>query len=100
LRKQRGEVREALADVERDPTLAPALLVLVKKAVLREQLREGAIAVLAVLAAAGAAAMARLLARARDVREVPGLVLRPGAAAFALYLGGAGAALVRAHGGG
>jgi tetratricopeptide (TPR) repeat protein len=100
LRKQRGEVREALADLERAPKLAPALFVAVKKAVLRERLREGAIAVVAVLAVAGAAAMARLVVRARDVREVPGLVLRPGAAAFALYLGGAGAALVRAHGGG
>ncbi len=100
LRKQRGEVREALAEVERDPTLAPALVGIVRRAVLRERIREAAFGVLGVLAAAGAAAIGRLVVRARDVREVPAQVLGPRAVAFGLYLGGAGAALVRVHGGG
>jgi tetratricopeptide (TPR) repeat protein len=100
LRRQRGEVREALAVMERDPTLAPALLALVRRAAVREHLRTGAIGVLGLLGAIGAASLARLAARARDVRDVPAQVLRPLAVAFALYLGGAGAVLVRVHGGG
>ncbi len=42
LRRDRGEVREALAEVERDPDLSPKLTELVRKAARREWLRANA----------------------------------------------------------
>lgn len=98
LRRQRGEIREALADVEREPDLSPVLTRTVRRAARREGLRALALGVLGVLAAIGAASLVRLAARARDVRDVPALVVRPAAVAFSLYLGGAAAILVRLHG--
>ncbi len=98
LRRQRGEIREALADVEREPDLSPALTRTVRRAARREGLRAGALAVLGVLAAIGAASLARLAVKARDLRDLPARVVRPAAVAFSLYLGGAAAILVRLHG--
>jgi len=46
----------------------------------------------------GLGGVARLALRARDVRAVPARVVRPAAVAFALYVGGASALLVRLHG--
>jgi tetratricopeptide (TPR) repeat protein len=100
LRRQRGEIREALAAVERDPDVSPALTLEVRRVARRERMRVAAIAVLSVLAAIGAASIAWLAKKARDVRDVPARVVRPAAVAFALYLGGAGALLVHFHGGG
>jgi hypothetical protein len=98
LRRQRGEIREALATMERDPGLNPALLAAVRRALRREQAGKAAMVLLGSLAAIGAASVALLLKRARDVRDVPSLLVRPLAVAFALYLGAAGAVLVRVHG--
>jgi hypothetical protein len=98
LRQQRGEIREALAVVDRDPLLSPAVTTAVRRADRRERTRVAATLVLGGLGALGAASLARLLARARDVRDVPGQILRPLVVAFALYVGGAGAVLVRLHG--
>ncbi len=98
LRRQRGEIREALAVVEGEPLLSPAVTAAVRRAMRREWMRAAAVVVLGGLLAIGAASLARLVAKARDVREVPALVVRPFAVAFALYLGGAGAVLVRLHG--
>jgi hypothetical protein len=99
LRRQRGEVREALAALERDPDLSPSLTAVVRRAARRVRLRAAALVVLGALAAIGGASLARLLARARDLRELPGQVVRPVAVAFSLYLGGAAAVVVRLHGG-
>src|SRR6185369_9587585 len=44
--------------------------------------------------------LALLGRRARDVRDLPGQVVRPLSVASSLYLGGAGAILVKLHGGG
>jgi tetratricopeptide (TPR) repeat protein len=98
LRQKRGEIREALATMERDPGLNPALLAAVRRALRRDQAGKAALALLGGLAAIGAASVAVLLRRARDVRDVPSLLVRPLAVAFALYLGAAGAVLVRIHG--
>ena len=98
LRRQRGEIREALADVERQPDLSPVLTRTVRRAAKREGLRTLALGVLGALGAIGVASLARLAAKARDLRDVPGLVVRPMAVAFSLYLGSAAAILVRLHG--
>lgn len=98
LRRERGEVREALRAAEVDPELSPALRVQLARLVRREQLRWAATATLAVLSLLGAGSAAVLASRARDVRDVPALLVRPLSLAFALYVGGAGALLVRAHG--
>ncbi len=100
LRRQRGEIREALAVVDRAPDVSPNLTVVVRRAWRREQARGAAFAVLGVLGAVGAAALVRLALAARDVRDLPGQVVRPSVVAFSLYLGGAGAVLVRLRGDG
>ena len=100
LRRERGEIGAALAAVERDPELSPTLTASMRRLGRRERLRVLAEAVLAVLAVVGLGSTALLAKRARDLRDVPALVVRPLALAFALYLGGAGAMLVRVHGGG
>jgi hypothetical protein len=99
LRRQRGEIGAALAEVDRDPDLSPAITKAVRRAARRERLRVAASVVLAALGAIGAASIARLMMQARDVRDLPRQIARPGAVAFALYLGGAGAILVHQRGG-
>jgi hypothetical protein len=99
LRRERGEIREVLAAVTREPGLLPALAEEVRRAALRERLQAIAEGVLAALAALGLLALGRLATRARDLRDLPALVVRPLVAAFAFYLGGAAAILARAHDG-
>jgi tetratricopeptide (TPR) repeat protein len=98
LRRERGEIGAALRMAERDPTLSPSLLAQLRRLVRRERLRLGAEVVLAALVLVGAASIARLAMKARDVRDLPSQLVRPIGVAFALYLGGAGAVLVRVHG--
>jgi hypothetical protein len=99
LRREQGRIREALADVARDPDLLPALTAEVRRAARRERLQAAAAVVLAAIAAIGIAAIARLAARSRDLRALPSLLVRPSATAFSLYVGGAAAVLARAHDG-
>ena len=98
LRRERGELREARRAADGDPSLSPALRAELARLVRRETLRTGAVATLVALAALGAIAIARLAARARDVRDLPSKLVSPIAVALALYLGGAGALIVRVHG--
>lgn len=98
LRRERGEVREALRAAEADPELSPALRAELARLVRRGWLRWVSTAWLAALGLVGAGSAAALALRARDVRDVPGKIVRPLSLAFALYVGGAGALLVRAHG--
>jgi hypothetical protein len=98
LRKQRGEIREAAADVARDPALSPAVTKAVRRALTRMRMRNAAAVALGVLAAVFVGSVAALVRKARDVRDVPGRLIRPFEVAFALYLGGASALLVRVHG--
>ncbi len=100
LRRQRGEVREALAVVERAPDVSPSLTAVVRRAWRRERMRGAAFGVLGVLGALGAAALGRLAFAARDVRDLPGQVAKPLVIGVSLYLGGAGAVLVRVRGDG
>ncbi|APR85211.1 Hypothetical protein A7982_10560 [Minicystis rosea] len=98
LRRERNELREARAAVDRDPELSPALTTQVRKLSRRETLRATATWWLAALGAVGLASIAWLAAKARDVRDLPARLVKPAGIAFALYLGGAGAVLVRLHG--
>ncbi|MFT3767081.1 MAG: hypothetical protein QM820_16410 [Minicystis sp.] len=98
LRRERGELREALAAVDRDPALSPALTAQIHKLARRETLRATATALLAALGVIGLASIAWLARRTRDVRDLPAKLIKPSGVAFALYLGGAGAVLVRVHG--
>jgi hypothetical protein len=100
LRKHRGEIREAAADVARDPALSPAVTKAVRRALARLQMRNAATVVLGALGAVFVGSIAALMRNARDVRDVPGRLIRPFEVAFALYLGGASALLVRVHGDG
>jgi hypothetical protein len=100
IHRARGELAEALAAVERDPGLSPALRAEIVRAVRREKLRWIALGVLGALAVVGAGSLALLARRSRDVRDLPGQVVRPLSVASSLYLGGAGAILVKLHGGG
>jgi tetratricopeptide (TPR) repeat protein len=98
LRRERGELREALAEIEREPGLSTAVAGAVHRAIVREKIRHVSFAILGALGLALAAAVARLARRTRDVRELPGLLVRPFAVAFTLYLGGVSSLLVRIHG--
>ena len=99
LRQERGELREALAVVERDPALSPAMTEKMRRLTRRERLRGLAALVLGGLGAVGMGSIATLAKRARDLRDLPALLVRPLGVAFALGLGGAGALLARAQGG-
>jgi tetratricopeptide (TPR) repeat protein len=98
LRRERGELREALAAVEREPSLSPELTRQLRTLWRREKLRAATTAWLAALALIGAGSVAWLAAKARDVRDLPARLVRPAGVALALYLGGAGAVLVHLHG--
>lgn len=100
LRRERGELREALRTAESQPELSPTLRANLRKLLRRELLRTTATALLAALAVIGLASIAWLAAKARDVRDLPARIVKPIGVALALYLGGAGAILVRVHGDG
>lgn len=98
LQRDRGDLRAALRVAEAEPDLSPTTTATLRKLVRRDTLRASAAALLAAIAIVGLGSIARLAARARDVRDLPALIVRPLAVAFALYLGGAGALLVHLHG--
>jgi hypothetical protein len=97
-RRQRGEIQQAAEDVAAAPDLSPNVNAAVRRALRRIQIRAGAFALLGVLAAAFVAAAARVAYRSRDLRRLPGRLVPASVVAFSLYLGGAAALLVRAHG--
>jgi tetratricopeptide (TPR) repeat protein len=98
LRRQRGEIVEAAAFVAVDPTLAPSVTAAVKREIRRSRLGTASTAILGALFVVFAASVARLAWVARDVRDLPGRIVPPFAVALGLYLGGAGALLVRTYG--
>lgn len=97
--RQVGNLTAALTAVERDPDLLPSLTREVHTEVRRVKIARGCLAILGLLAAAGVWGAARAAQRLGDARKLPPLLLGPGALAFALYLGAAGALFVRFHGG-
>ncbi|MFO0762185.1 MAG: hypothetical protein U0359_37445 [Byssovorax sp.] len=95
--RELGDLDAAVALSKRFPDLAPGARAEVLRLARRETLRMLSIAVLAALALIGSISAARALRR-RGGRAA--LALGPFGVAFALYLGGAAAALVRARGDG
>jgi hypothetical protein len=98
LLKQRGELRRALAAVEREPGLTPELYADLKRLVLRERLRAVAFAVVGTLAAVGVVSLVRLAISARRAGLLR-RVARPLPALFSAFLAGGGAYLAHRHGG-
>jgi hypothetical protein len=99
LLKGRGDLAGATAAVRRDPTLLPSLTREVQTLVRREWIARGCMGLLAMLAALAAWGAATGAKRMGDVRKIVPLVVRPGAMAFAFYVGAGGAVFVRLHGG-
>lgn len=99
LYRAKGDLAGATLAVNRDPELLPSLTREVRVLVRREWIARGCLGllgVLALLAVWGGVAGARRLG---DVRQIVPLVVRPGALAFAFYVGGGGAIFVRVYGG-
>jgi len=95
--RELGNLGAARAAVDRWPDLAPTLRAEVVRLARRTELRWMAAVVVGTLALIGVGSFVRLWRRRSDaVREV----LRPLAVGFALYVGAAGALLVRAYGDG
>lgn len=98
LRRERGEVRAALRLTDREPDLSPSLRAELGRLVRRETIHTASLVALGAIVAAGLGAMGWLAIRARDVRDLPSRLVRPTGLGLALYLGGAGALIVRVHG--
>lgn len=94
-----GNLQGALAAVDRTPDLLPSLTREVRAEVRRVKIARGCLATLGLLAAAALWGAVRAARRLGDVRKLAPLLLRPGALAFAFYLGVAGALFVRFRGG-
>lgn len=99
LHRAEGDLRAALAAVSREPELLPSLTREVRAAVRREGIAKGCLALLGGLALMALRGGVRALRRLRDVRAITPLVVRPGALAFAFYVGAGGAIFVRLYGG-
>jgi len=99
LRRQRGELGEALAATERWPGLSPALHATLARLVRRERIQAVAFGVTGLLAVVGVASVARLVVAAGRVRDVVRRLVRPLPALTSAFLAGGGALLVRADGG-
>jgi hypothetical protein len=95
--RELGDLGAARAAVDRYPDLAPSLRIEVLRLSRRVSLRSASLAVLAALVLIGAASIARA-ARKKPLREVGRALRSPLPIAFALYLGGASAILVRLYG--
>lgn len=99
LHRARGDLEAARKAVSRDPELLPSLTHEVIVAVRRVWIARGCVGVLGALAALGLWGVVAAARRLGDARKVVPLVVRPGALAFAFYVGGGGAVLVRLQGG-
>ncbi len=100
LHRAKGDLRAALGAVRRDPDLLPNLTREVHIEVRRSQIAKGCLGVLAVVALLGVRGGVRAARRLRDVRALVPAVIRPGAIAFAFYIGAGGAVFVRLQGSG
>ncbi|MRG94955.1 hypothetical protein [Polyangium spumosum] len=101
LERERGDLAAAHHVVSRFPDLVPSLHAEIGRLVRREKLARAAAGVLGLLGLIGAFSIARLFRRpGRDPEAIVRAVVRPSSVAFALYLGGAAAILVRHHGDG
>ncbi len=99
LERERGDLGAAYRVVSRFPDLVPSLHAEIARLVRRVFLARVAAATLGLLALVGASSIVRLLrAKGRDPEAIVRAVIRPGSVAFALYLGGAAAILVRLYG--
>jgi len=99
LEQSRGDLRAAYRAVSRYPDLVPSLYKELGRLMRRIWIARVAFGALGLLALVGLASIVRLLrAPGRDAEEVVRAIVRPGSVAFALYLGGAAALLVRHHG--
>lgn len=97
--RQLGDLGGALTAVERAPDLLPTLTLEVRAEVRRVKLAKACAAALGALVLAALWGGVRGIRRLGDARKLAPLVLRPGALAFAFYLGAAGALFVRFQGG-
>lgn len=97
--RELGDLEAARLAVDRSPGLAPALRSEVHRLVRRGHVKIASLALVSALAVVGAASFARA-ARSMPVHEATREIVRPLAVAFALYLGAAGAVLVRLYGAG
>jgi len=101
LERERGDLPAAHRAVTRFPDLAPALLAEISRLVRRVFLARLSVVIVAVAAAIGLASIVRLLRRdPGDPETIIRRVVKASSVAFALYLGGAAAILVRYHGDG
>jgi len=99
LERERGDIRAAARAIAPFPDLVPNLHAEIQRLVRRLYLTRVASAVLGLLALVGALSIVRLVrAPGRDPEAIVRAVIRPASVAFALYLGGAAALLVRLHG--
>lgn len=98
--RELGDIDGARDAVDSYPDLAPNLRTEVHRLWRRVLLRNGSIAVLAALIAVFGVSIVRAIraARGEPSRDVLRRTVRPLAVAFALYIGGAGAVIVRLHG--
>ena len=97
LHRELGDLSAARDVVDRYPELAPNQRREVLRLVRRERLMWGSFGILGILGAIGIVSFVRA-ARAMPLHEVKSAIVRPLAVAFALYLGAAGAILVRLYG--
>jgi len=97
LHRELGDLSAAREVVERYPDLAPNQRREVLRLVRRERLRWASFGLVGGLGVIGVASFFRA-ARSMPLHEVKREVVRPLAVAFALYLGAAGAVLVRLYG--
>ncbi|MDI3286001.1 hypothetical protein QHF83_22040 [Polyangium sp. 15x6] len=99
LERERGDLAAAYRAVSRFPDLVPSLYAEIGRLVRRERLARVAAGVLGALGLVFAVSVVRLLRKpGRDPEAIVRAVIRPSSVAFALYLGGAAAILVRHHG--
>lgn len=100
LYRAKGDLQAAIGAVSRAPELLPNLTREVRAAVRRARIADACLGVLAVLAVLGAWGGIRSVRRLGDVRALVPAALRPGAIAFAFYVGAGGAVFVRLQGDG
>lgn len=101
LERERGDLSAAHHAVRRFPDLAPALSAEVSRLVRRVFLARLSAVILALSAAIGLASLVKLMRREPgDPERIIRRVVKASSVAFALYLGGAAAILVRYHGDG
>ncbi len=100
IRRERGEIAQALAASDRAPDLLPGLREELVHLVRRGRLSRAFTLLLMALATLGLASIVRLGVKIDDLRDLPSVVVRPAMVAASLFLGGGAAILARLHGGG